>query len=217
MQPQGTSVNRTLDGRPNHLFSDTSFVTRRSRVGEDIVGDMMIWINGTFGVGKTTAGQALVETQPGLRLFDPEAVGYMLMHSLKDQAFSDFQDLPAWRALVPATAFEIRRHTGQHLVAVQTVLRQDYWAELKASFSELDDQVVHIVLDADEATLRNRIENDQVELSGRQWRLDHLEKYAAARKWMIKEADLVIDTSRLAAEDVVSRIADAIRAELPVR
>ncbi|KRE52420.1 hypothetical protein ASG92_25590 [Arthrobacter sp. Soil736] len=101
-------------------------------------------------------------------------------------------------------------------MAVQTVLRQGYWAELKTSFSELDDQMVHIVLDADEATLRNRIETDQVELSGRQWRLDHIERYAAARSWMIKEADLVIDTARLAAEDVVSRIAEAIRAELPV-
>ena len=64
-----------------------------------------------------------MKAQPGLRLFDPEAVGYLPMSSLKDQAFSDFQDQPAWRALVPATALEIRRHTGQHLVAVQTVLR----------------------------------------------------------------------------------------------
>ncbi|UKA56942.1 hypothetical protein [Arthrobacter sp. FW306-2-2C-D06B] len=138
------------------------------------------------------------------------------MHSLKDQAFRDFQDLPAWRALVPATAFEIRRHTGQHLVAVQTVLRQDYWSELKASFSDLDDQVFHVLLDADEATLRNRIENDQVELSARQWRLDHVERYAAARTWMIKDADLVIDTSSLATKDVVSRIAASVPAELSV-
>ena len=45
----------------------------------------MIWINGTFGVGKTTTAEALVEAEPALRLFDPEAVGYMLMHVLKDQ------------------------------------------------------------------------------------------------------------------------------------
>ena len=177
---------------------------------------MIIWLNGTFGVGKTTTGQALVEARPALRLFDPEQVGYMLMNSLKDQTFGDFQDLPAWRALVPATALEIRRHTGQDLVAVQTVLREDYWAELKASFNELDEQVVHVVLDADAVTLRNRIENDQIELSARRWRLDHLETYTASRTWMIKEADLVIDTPRLAVGDVVSRIAEAVPAVLPV-
>lgn len=206
----------TLNGRSSFQFPDTSPEALRLRQAEGTVGGMMLWINGTFGVGKTTTGQALVEARTALRLFDPEAVGYMLMNSLKDQAFSDFQDLPAWRAPVPATAIEIRRHTGQHLVAVQTVLRQDYWEEPKASFREQNDQVVHIVLDADEETLRNRVENDQVELSARQWRLDHLERYAAARMWMIKDADLVIDTSRLTPEDVASRIAEVVPAKLPV-
>ena len=114
----------------------------------------MIWINGTFGVGKTTAGMALVDGLPALRQFDPEVVGYMLAHSLKDQTFTDFQDLPAWRALVPATAVAIRRQTGQLLVAVQTVMRQEYWEEMKGTFSGLGEQIFHVVLDADEASLR---------------------------------------------------------------
>ncbi|WP_346924874.1 AAA family ATPase [uncultured Arthrobacter sp.] len=177
----------------------------------------MIWINGTFGVGKTTAGTALVDAIPALRLFDPEVVGYMLAHSLKDQSFTDFQDLPAWRTLVPAVALEIRRHTGQELVAVQTVLRQEYWAELTATFDDLGERIFHVVLDADEPTLRNRIENDQQELAGRQWRLDHISRYTAAREWMIPDADLVIDTSRLTAQDVISHIAGAINGQLRVR
>jgi shikimate kinase len=178
---------------------------------------MMIWINGTFGVGKTTAGTALVDALPALRLFDPEAVGYMLAHSLKDQAFTDFQDLPAWRTLVPAVALEIRQHTGQDLVAVQTVMRQEYWAELTATFRDLGERIFHVVLDADERTLRNRIENDQLELTGRQWRMDHLSRYAAAREWMIADADLVADTSRLAAQEVVAHIAGAVKEKLVVR
>lgn len=176
----------------------------------------MIWINGTFGVGKTTAGMALVDGLPALRHFDPEVVGYMLAYSLKDQAFTDFQDLPAWRALVPATALAIRRQTGQHLVAVQTVLRREYWGELKETFTHLGERIFHVVLDADEASLRDRIENDQLEISGRPWRLDHIAEYAAARDWMVADADLVIDTSRLTAQDVAALIAGAIPAELAV-
>ena len=174
---------------------------------------MIIWINGTFGVGKTTAGKALVQAHPSLRLFDPEVVGYMLAHSLQDQAFADFQDLPAWRELVPATALAIRQQTGQDLVAVQSVLRQEYWAELKTTLRDLGEQIFHVVLDADEPTLRNRIEHDQLEVTGRQWRLDHIAEFATAREWMIREADLIIDTSRLAVHDVVSRIAGEIPAE----
>ena len=177
----------------------------------------MIWINGTFGVGKSTAGTGLVDALPALRLFDPEVVGYMLAQSLKDQAFTDFQDLPAWRTLVPAVALEIRRHTGQDLVAVQTVLRQEYWAELSAALNDLGEQTFHVVLDADEPTLRSRIENDQLELTGRQWRLDHISQYAAAREWMVTAADLVVDTSRLAVQEVVAHIAGAINEELGVR
>ena len=199
------------------MFPDTRFPVRRPRLSEGTVERMMIWINGTFGVGKTTAGTALVDALPALRLFDPEVVGYMLAHSLKDQSFTDFQDLPAWRTLVPAVAMEIRRHTGQDLVAVQTVLRQEYWAELTATFDDLGERIFHVVLDADEPTLRNRIENDQQELAGRQWRLDHISRYTAAREWMITDADLVLDTSRLTAQDVIAHIAGAINAELGVR
>ena len=133
------------------MFPDTRFPVRRPRLSEGTVERMMIWINGTFGVGKTTAGTALVDALPALRLFDPEVVGYMLAHSLKDQSFTDFQDLPAWRTLVPAVATEIRRHTGQDLVAVQTVLRQEYWAELTATFGDLGERIFHVVLDAGRA------------------------------------------------------------------
>ncbi|MEC5181715.1 hypothetical protein RCH07_003084 [Arthrobacter sp. CG_A4] len=56
--------------------------------------------------------------------------------------------------------------------------------------------MVYVLLDADEATLRNRFESDQVEFSGKQWRLDHLERYAATRQWLTHEAGLVSDTSQ---------------------
>ncbi|WCI08916.1 hypothetical protein PJ267_02510 [Arthrobacter sp. OVS8] len=50
-------------------------------------------------------------------------------------------------------------------------------------------------------------------MTGRQRRLDHIAEFATAREWMISEADLIIDTSRLAGHDVVSRIAGEIPAE----
>ena len=78
---------------------------------------------------------------------------------------------------------------------------------------DLGEQIFHVVLDADELTLRNRIEHDQLEVTGRQWRLDYIAEFATAREWMIREADLIIDTSRLAVHEVVSRIAGEIPAE----
>jgi adenylylsulfate kinase-like enzyme len=39
---------------------------------------VIIWMNGTFGVGKTTTAGHLVAKSDRLRLFDPEEVGYLL-------------------------------------------------------------------------------------------------------------------------------------------
>ena len=99
---------------------------------------------------------------------------------------------------------------------VHPVPRNGYSSELESTFNNLGEQIFHVVLDADEPTLRNRSENDQLELTGRQWRLDHIAEFAAAREWMIAEADLIIDTSRLTVQNVVSRITGEVPAKVAV-
>jgi hypothetical protein len=37
---------------------------------------VIVWLNGTFGCGKTTAASELRSLIPSSRLFDPETVGY---------------------------------------------------------------------------------------------------------------------------------------------
>ena len=124
---------------------------------------MIIWLNGTFGVGKTTTGALLAERDVGLRTFDPEWVGYLLRVHLADTEVADVQAYPSWRRRTPVVADEIVRVTRQHLVAVQTVLVEDYWHELVAGLAALGHEVVHVVLEAQEPVMRARIESDQVD------------------------------------------------------
>lgn len=166
---------------------------------------MIIWINGTFGVGKTSTARALC-TNPALRLFDPEFVGYMVGAQLKDHVFDDFQDLAPWRVLVPPVAKQIQDFTSTDLVAVQSVLNKTYWHELAAGIAEARMQLVHVVLDCDETILRRRIETDQEEQQAKEWRLDHIEAFHAARPWMLEAADLVIDTAHLTIDEVAAAI-----------
>lgn len=91
---------------------------------------MIVWLNGTFGAGKTTVAAALAPLIPRARLFDPETVGYLLQPNLADHPVPDFQQWPPWRHLVVATATELTRYTGEHLIAAQTVLNRDYLAEI---------------------------------------------------------------------------------------
>jgi hypothetical protein len=168
---------------------------------------VIIWLNGTFGSGKTTTTEELLSVLPDARLFDPETVGYMLRPNLADHPVDDFQHWPPWRPLVAATAAELARYTGQHLIAPQTVLHQPYLEEIFAGLRARGLDVFHVVLDADESVLRDRIEGTD---EARQWRLDHLDQYRVARGWMIQEADLVVDNTTLGPAGVAQLITSAL-------
>jgi shikimate kinase len=173
---------------------------------------MIIWLNGPFGVGKTTTATELATTLPNSRLFDAEMVGYLLRAILPDYEFSDFQELPPWRALVPVVTSEITRFTGQHLLATQSVLNQAYWNELHHGFARHALDVFHIVLRAGPQALAERINADQEDQQARQWRLDHISDYLAAQDWMQATADLVIDTTTLTASQAARSIHQAVQA-----
>lgn len=170
---------------------------------------MIVWVNGTFGVGKTTTAAAIGD-QTDWRMFDPEHVGYLLAHNLKDFEFDDFQDLAPWRTLVPLVADEIHRFTASSVtMAVQSVLSEEYWNQLSDGFRRRSTPVMHVVLDCDEGELRRRIEADEIEHEALQWRLDHIPRFRQARPWLMASADLVVDTTDLDPTEVAARIVDA--------
>jgi hypothetical protein len=169
---------------------------------------VILWLNGPFGGGKTSTAGALVAVRPQWRVFDPEMVGHFLCAALPDLAeeVDDFQDLPAWRPLVAATLHEVSVQTGQHLVAPQSVLNESYFTEILERLTSAGQQPFHVVLDAPEAVLRERIEGSD---EAQAWRLEHLPLYLEARRWMVGQADLVLDTS---ADDPVGLASDIVAA-----
>jgi hypothetical protein len=56
---------------------------------------VIVWLNGTFGCGKSTTVAELRSLVPSSRLFDPETVGYMVRPNLPDHPVSDFPALAA--------------------------------------------------------------------------------------------------------------------------
>jgi hypothetical protein len=129
---------------------------------------VIVWLNGTFGCGKTTTAAKLSSLIPSSCLFDPETVGDMLRPNLADHAVSDFQHWPPWRPLVVATATELARFTGQHLIAPQTILTRAYLKQIFAGLRDTGLPVFHVVLDADEEILRQRIQGSN---EAQAWRL----------------------------------------------
>jgi hypothetical protein len=171
---------------------------------------VLLWLNGTFGVGKTTTARSIESGSDRWRLFDAEVVGYMLRTYLDGVAFNDFQDLAAWRRLVPSVAKEVVALTGADLLVVQSVLVEHYWSDLMGGMNDEGLEVFHVLLDCDESVLRERIVQDAEDPGAAGWRLDHLSFYRAARGWMTAAADLVVDTSSADPTAVAQRVLEAL-------
>ncbi len=70
---------------------------------------MIIFLNGPFGVGKTTTAQVLVERLPHAMVYDPEVMGSYLHYLLKTvDLVADFQEYVLWRTLTVEVARLLR-------------------------------------------------------------------------------------------------------------
>ncbi|TQS23083.1 hypothetical protein [Microbispora sp. KK1-11] len=86
---------------------------------------MIVWLNGTFGVGKTTTAAELVRLIPGAHFFDPEQVGVMLRHAtgLPLHHLTAYQDALPWlsrEAQVVDTTSISPTEVAAHIVATVT-------------------------------------------------------------------------------------------------
>ncbi|GAA3539523.1 AAA family ATPase [Nonomuraea rosea] len=170
---------------------------------------MIVWLNGTFGAGKTTTSGELVRLLPGARIYDTEEVGFMLRRLRCLPPVKDFQDWKPWRGLVVETAVHLLDQLGGTLVVPQTVLVEQYWTEIRTGLEKAGIRLHHFVLDSDEDTLTHRIDTDSVEAGARQWRLDHLPRYRAALPWLSRAAT-VVTTSGVSPAHVAGTIAGTI-------
>ncbi|WP_310738040.1 AAA family ATPase [Microbispora sp. H10949] len=173
------------------------------------VGSVIVWLNGTHGVGKTTTSALVQQLIPNSRVFDAEKVGETLMDITPGLPETDnFQHWPPWRPLVVETARRVLDYTGGTLVMPMTVLVEQYWREISAGLAHYAIPVRHFVLHADQDTLRRRIEGQHAIPSP--FRLQYLRPYAeAAHTWLHAEAE-VVDTTHLTPAQAALQIAEAL-------
>jgi hypothetical protein len=87
---------------------------------------VIIWLNGTFGAGKTTTAMQLAGRLANARHFDPELVGYLLMEPLEPR-----QALPGGEEDLLQRVLGVLQR-AEHLVAAQPergLMRRDELTE----------------------------------------------------------------------------------------
>lgn len=186
---------------------------------------MIVWLNGTYGAGKTSAARELLDLLPGSVLYDPELIGAglrLLLPQKRMGGASDYQDLRSWRRLVVDIAAALLTEVSGPLIAPMTLLRQEYRDEIFGGLAARRIPVCHVLAHADETILRERIAqreeipgDPEAGTSVREWCLRHLAAYQDALPWLAADAH-VVDVGRLSPRQTAQRIAEAVRVGLGV-
>lgn len=119
--------------------------------------NMLIWINGPFGVGKTHTAFELHRRLPGSFVCDPEHHGFALFKTIPPSLRGDFQDLPIWRK----TTFETLRYLAEHhagpVIVPMTLVQPAYFEEIVGRLKQEGHDVRHFALLASRDTLLRRL------------------------------------------------------------
>ena len=114
---------------------------------------MILFLNGSFGIGKTTVARALVERLPRAVLFDPELIGIALQRLRR---VDDFQDLALWRRLT-LLGLRLTRLVRPNVVVPMAISNAAYLAELRDGASRFDPRVLHVCLVAPFGVVQERL------------------------------------------------------------
>lgn len=106
---------------------------------------MIIFLNGPFGVGKTSVARVARSCLPGTLVFDPEPIGVVLQRATAilspyGNLVDDFQDLPLWRTL-SVVGLRLARVTATHLIVPMTFSSVQYFKEIVDRTAQFEPRV----------------------------------------------------------------------------
>lgn len=126
-----------------------------------LTDEVVVWLNGAFGVGKTSVARELTGLLPEARLVDPERLGFVMRRTL--WRGRDYQDVPLWRDLT-------RRHVdliGRRRTAVVPMTVTD-----PAVLAQLAGGAEVFLLTAHRTTIESRIASSGEAVDWRSGQLD---------------------------------------------
>ena len=168
-------------------------------------GGYVIWLNGAFGVGKTTVARALASRLPDALILDPEDIGRMLRKIVAaDPRTSDFQDIPSWRRLTVATIESVLRDHPGPLVVPMTIVDPIYFDETVGRLRRSDITLHHFTLAASPTVIRRRLLCRVAVPWATWWALRRVERCANALRSPVFATH--VDTENRSVADIVTTI-----------
>ena len=136
----------------------------------------IIWINGSFGVGKTTVAGLLHDHIVGSLLFNPEHIGTILRLTMRGLP-TDYQDLPVWRRTVRFIAGQLAIGSTGPVIVPVTIANEQYFDEIVGGLRIDGFTVRHVTLVASSATIRSRM---TMRTDATPWAFEQIDRCIAA-------------------------------------
>lgn len=141
--PSRSPLDRTELARNGHCRD-----AARALRDDELLNRMLsifIFLNGAFGVGKTTVARTLQKRLPESRLYDPEYAGVILQRlpnwlPIRGQETGDFQDIPLWRSLT-VTGLRLSALVNAHTIVPMAFSNLDYLESIIGRASSLESKV----------------------------------------------------------------------------
>lgn len=112
---------------------------------------MIIWINGSFGIGKTTTAEKLKEKLDNSIIYDPENVRMFLLNTYPRKE-NDFQDYELWRMI----NYEILKKLDKEfkiIIVPMTITNMQYYDEIIGRLENEGINIKHFILIASKKIL----------------------------------------------------------------
>jgi predicted kinase len=137
---------------------------------------MVVFVNGSFGVGKSTVARLLRARLPGSLIYDPEWAGSVLMRlpawvGLKGAGSDDFQNIELWRRSAVEGVRLFRLLARGPVIVPMTFSSRAYFDEVTEGVSRHDPDLRTFCLRAGLSTVKSRLASrgERVEGPGSEW------------------------------------------------
>jgi len=176
---------------------------------------MIVMLNGSFGIGKTTVAKLLRDALKGSAIYDPEWAGIVMMRlpkwvELKGSGTEDFQNIGLWRRSAVAGVRLFRLFASGPVIVPMTFSHRAYFDEVVMGFRRLDPDLRVFCLKASLPTVKQRlvVRGTGIEGPGAEWIARRIvECTEAHRDAHFGEAvDTEDRTAREVAQDITTRL-----------
>lgn len=165
---------------------------------------MIIWINGSFGSGKTSTAELLKNELDKSIIYDPEKIGGFLSNMFNHEK-DDFQDYELWRIL-NSDILKYMCSVYEIVIVPMTITNKNYYDEIINGLQTSGVEIKHFILNASKEEIINRLDSRE---DSTEWAYNQVDRCIKAFEENKFDAK-IINTDNMTIEEVVKSIVNLI-------